>query len=433
MPAERPASDQVGLSWLITVRWTTLLAGIGAVVAGRRALEIAVPVGAVVGELAAIALTNLWLTWRVRRRIDTSHLTTIAGALVCTDVLFLSWLLLKSGGVLNPASVFFLVEIVVAALVLGRRWTWIVTALSVIGYGTLFLSPTSELQAAQGMHPEIALHMRGMWLAFGLTAIIIAVLVTRLVIAVERRDRALEGMRERTTRATRMAGLATLATGAAHELSTPLATIAVAARELEHTLQERKSDADVQEDARLIRAETDRCRQILEHMSGQSGEPAGESPRSIALAEIVNALRQRLSSSDWDRLDVTMSSPSTHVVWPINVVARALGNVVQNALQASGSSERVRLEVRTVGGHQVLMVVTDRGTGMSPEQLARAGEPFFTTKPAGRGTGLGLFVARSSAEQLGGQLQLTSAPAQGTTVTLTLPFDVVGSEASRDV
>jgi two-component system sensor histidine kinase RegB len=426
-------SDPVGLAWLITVRWTTLVAGIGAVVAGRRALEIAVPVSAVVAELAGIALTNLWLTWRVRRRIDTARLTTIAGVFVCTDVLFLSWLLLKSGGVLNPASVFFLVEIVVAALVLGRRWTWIVTALSVIGYGTLFLSPTSELEAAQGMHPEIALHMHGMWLAFGLTAIIIAVLVTRLVIAVERRDRALEGMRERTTRATRMAGLATLATGAAHELSTPLATIAIAARELEHTLQERHSEADVQEDARLIRAETDRCRQILEHMSGRSGEPAGERPRSLALAEIVNALQRRLSPSDWDRVDVTMSSPATRVVWPINVVARALGNVLQNALQASAPSDRVRLEVRTVDGQQVRMIVTDRGPGMPPEQLARAGEPFFTTKAAGVGTGLGLFVARSSAEQLGGELSLSSTIGHGTSVTIMLPFDVVGAEATRNV
>src|SRR5689334_23246283 len=155
MNAERGSqNDPVGLSWLITVRWTTLLAGIGAVVAGRRALEITVPVVAVVLELVGLTLTNLWLMWRVRRT-DGPQLITAAGGLVCMDVLFLSWLLLKSGGVLNPASVFFLVEIVVAALVLGRRWTWIVTALSVIGYGTLFLSPTSELQAAQGMHPEI--------------------------------------------------------------------------------------------------------------------------------------------------------------------------------------------------------------------------------------------------------------------------------------
>ena len=96
------------------------------------------------------------------------------------------------------------------------------------------------MQAAQSMHPEIALHMRGMWLAFALTALIIAALVTRLTIAVERSDRALEAMRERNARTARVAGLATLAAGAAHELSTPLSTIAVAARELERALDERQ-------------------------------------------------------------------------------------------------------------------------------------------------------------------------------------------------
>jgi two-component system sensor histidine kinase RegB len=153
----------------------------------------------------------------------------------------------------------------------------------------------------------------------------------------------------------------------------------------------------------------------------------------MALADIANALQQRLSNQDWDRLDITMSSPATRVVWPINVVTRALGNVVQNALQASASSDRVRLEVRTIGGNQVQLVVTDHGAGMSPEQLARAGEPFLTTKPAGQGTGLGLFVARSSAEQLGGELNVSSTIGRGTTVTLTLPFDVVGAETPRDV
>ena len=140
---------------------------------------------------------------------------------MCADVTLLSWLLLRAGGVLNPASVFYLVEIVVAALVLGRRWTWVVTSLSVAGYALLFVAETDQLQAAQSMHPEIALHMRGMWLAFALTALIIAALVTRFTIAVERRDRALESLRERNASAVRVAGLATLAAGAAHELEYP--------------------------------------------------------------------------------------------------------------------------------------------------------------------------------------------------------------------
>jgi two-component system, sensor histidine kinase RegB len=411
------------LSWLVIVRWTTLLAYLGAMVAGRNALEAPVPVPAALALVAACGASNVWLMWRVRAG-RTESLVTIAGLLICADVLVLSWLLFRSGGVLNPASVFYLAQIVVAALVLGRRWTWIITALSVGGYAALFLVPSDELAAAQVMHPEIAQHMRGMWLAFALTALIIAVLVARLATAIERRDRALEDLRDRTARSARAAGLATLAAGAAHELSTPLSTIAVAARELEHRLAGRQFDTGLEGDARLIRSETERCRQILDAMAGQSGEPAGQTPRPSSLTELIAALRTRLAPAEVARL--TIDVPDDRVVWPVDVIARAVGNIVQNALQAS--SAPVRLAAASTGNGQIRLTVIDRGTGMTAEHLGRAGEPFFTTKPAGSGTGLGLFVARATIEQLGGSLALASTVGQGTTATIVLPRDVVATD-----
>ncbi len=413
--------DRVGLIWFTTVRWTTVLAGAIAIFAGRNALEVAVPLGSAVAALAAYALSNLWLTWRVRQG-QTTGLLTVAAVLMCADVGLLSWLLLRAGGVLNPASVFYLVEIVVAALVLGRRWTWIVTSLAVAGYALLFLAETDQLQAAQSMHPEIALHMRGMWLAFALTALIIAALVTRLTIAVERSDRALEALRERNARTARVAGLATLAAGAAHELSTPLSTIAVAARELERALGEGQDPA-LRNDAQLIRAETDRCRAILDAMSAQSGEPAGEPPRESRIEDVIEKIRARVSTEDWSRVELT-AAPGLRVTWPVGVVVRAVGNLIDNALQASTPVDRVRLDVAAAPGRLVRIAVEDRGAGMSADELARAGEPFFTTKPPGRGTGLGLFVARSTAEHLGGSLNLKSARGLGTTATMELPADV---------
>src|SRR5688500_7870720 len=205
------ASDPVALSWLVTVRWTTLLAAAGIVMAGLSGLQTAVPIGATSGVLGAVALSNLWLMWRIRGGRSPATVT-IAGGFVCADVVVLTGLLLRFGGALNPASVFYLVEIVMVALVLGRTWTWIVTTLSVIGYATLFLTPTTALDAAQVMHPEIGLHMRGMWIAFALTAVIIGVLVTRLALAIEQRDHQLDLLRERTARAMRFSGLTTLAT-----------------------------------------------------------------------------------------------------------------------------------------------------------------------------------------------------------------------------
>ena len=406
-------SDQLGLRWFTTVRWITVIAGAGAVFAGRDVLQAPAPVGPAIAALIVFAISNAWLTWRAQRA-TARDAQTIAPLLMCADVALLSWLLLRAGGVLNPASVFYLVEIVVAALVFGRRWTWIVAVLAVAGYATSFLAPTDDLRAAQMMHPEIALHMRGMWLAFALTAVIIAALVTRLLSALERRDRALDVLRMRNEGAMRAASLATLAAGAAHELSTPLATIAVAARELERGLTDSSNEA--RHDARLIRDEAARCRAILDDLSGAAGQPSGESPQSTSLTRVLEDVKARLASGDRDRVRIA-DAPDAEVQWPVRPVGRALANVIQNALQASGREVRITV---THSSDTLTIVVADDGPGMTPEQAARAGDPFYTTKPGG--TGLGLFVTRSTIEQLGGTFRLATQPGAGTAVTMTLPI-----------
>lgn len=421
LPARAGATDRVGLLWLVTVRWTTLAACIGAIVAGESGLDASVPVASGGLVLLVVIASNLWLMWRIRRGHDGAT-RTAAGVLISADVVLLSWLLLSSGGVMNPVSAFYLVEIVVAALVLGPAWTWVVTTLSVAGYAVLFLAPSDQLQAAQGMHPEIALHMRGMWLAFAGTALVIGVLVTRLAVAVDRRDRALEAMRGRHDKAARVAGLATIVAGAAHELSTPLATIAVVARELERSLANFPHSDERSADARLIRAEIDRCRRVLDDMAGQIAEPMGEAPRPVSVGHVLAEVVDRVAPDARPRVRVA-AAPDVSAVWPARVVAQAVANLVRNALQASAVTDYVDVDV-VEAGDAIRIVVTDRGTGMPADVLARAGEPFFTTKPQGAGTGLGLFVTRSAIEQLGGTVDLSSIEGQGTVATIRLARDL---------
>jgi two-component system sensor histidine kinase RegB len=415
--------DAVSLMWLVTVRWTVVLAASGALVAGRTGLGVSVGLSIALVIVAIVVVSNLWLLWRIRTgRTETAM--RAAGPLVSLDVLLLMWVLWRSGGVLNPASVFFLVQIVLAALVLGRLWTWIVTSVTIGGYAAMYLSPSVELTAAQVMHPEIAVHMGGMWLAFAATALVIAVLVSALVVSIERRDRALARLRDEHARTMRFAGLATLAAGAAHELSTPLATVAIAARELERSLAADASSREHFEDARLIRSEVDRCRRILDDMAAESGGGPGEVPRSAAVTDVLAGVVAELPATLAERVDVR-AARDIRVLWPVQAVTRALLNLVRNALHASPPDAAVSLAADALPDSRVRIAVADSGAGMSPEELARAGEPFFTTRPSGTGTGLGIFVARSTAEQLGGSLSLVSAPGQGTTATLLLPADVL--------
>ena len=160
-------------------------------------------------------------------------------------------------------------------------------------------------------------------------------------------------------------------------------------------------------------------------MAGQSGQLIGEAARPVSLGDVLASIRDRLSADERNRLDVEAPPRDVSLVWPLHVVARAIGNVVQNAFDASPAGARVRLEARIEDGSRLAMRVVDQGAGMTAVELERVGDPFFTTKPAGKGTGLGIFVARSTVEQLGGRLTFASSPGQGTTVRIALPVDVV--------
>jgi two-component system sensor histidine kinase RegB len=229
-------------------------------------------------------------------------------------------------------------------------------------------------------------------------------------------------MRERQARDARLIGLATLAAGAAHELSTPLGTIAVAARELERSLDDAAAAGDRREDIQLIRAEIERCRRVLNDMASRSGA-TGEAPSPRALADLASDVLAQLAPDERRRVDVSIPGDVT-IRWPAAAVTRALANIVRNGLQASAPDDRVTLAARREPSDHVVVTIADRGHGMAPDVRARAGEPFYTTKPEGSGMGLGLFVATSTIDQLGGTLRVTSAAGQGTTVDVALPVDV---------
>ena len=430
-----PASlrrDDVALPWLVSVRWAGVFALGGALAAGVQGLAGQVAPTLPLSLVAASALSNVWLSVRLGR--DRGLSTTAAGLLTTADVIVLSTVLHETGGVLNPVSIFYLVYIVLAALVLNRHWAWVVTAAAITGYGLLFLFPPAGLAAAGAMHPEIALHVRGMWLAFATTALLVALLVGRLVTLIDRRDRDIAELRDKSARDTRLAALSTLAAGAAHELSTPLGTIAVAARELELVLESTSARQDVRDDVALIRGEVDRCRRLLHDMAGRISGPPGEAADATALTAFLAKVAGRLTPSERDRLSTDVPA-DIDVVWPSDVVTRAVVNVIRNALQASPNGARVQLTAIVdpvdEDGQDVVVTVEDHGAGMSPEALLRAGEPFFTTKPQGEGTGLGLFVARSTVEQLGGSLTMASEAGAGTTVTIRLPVDVTSRPPDR--
>ncbi|HEY2513575.1 MAG TPA: histidine kinase dimerization/phospho-acceptor domain-containing protein, partial [Polyangiaceae bacterium] len=261
------STPAITLRWLLRLRWWAFAGQTGTVLATSLVLGIALPRAPLGVLLGATALSNVALG-RWMRTAPVVSPRTVAAVLVL-DTLSLGGLLYFTGGPSNPFSVLFLVQITVAALVLGLRYTAAVVALSVFAYAFLFFDnvPLPGMEHAHHAGTSaFSLHLQGMFVAFTLAASLIAYFVTRVSTALRERDLELAAAHRHAATNERLASLSTLAAGAAHELGTPLGTIAVASKELEREAMAIQGAEALQDDARLIRQEVDRCRDIVQRM-----------------------------------------------------------------------------------------------------------------------------------------------------------------------
>jgi two-component system, sensor histidine kinase RegB len=421
--ADIPDRVRLNFSWLLKLRWSQIVGQSFTILGVYWLLGLDVPLAPLFAIVGVELATNVALArWLARPRAVAEWQLA---AVMALDVVLLTGLLYWTGGPFNPFSFLYLVNIALAAVVLRARWTWMLVGLALLCFGGVLLE--HRPLPIQHLDPEayLNLHQQGMWVAFGVAAAFIVHFLWRVTGALAERDRELSEARNLADRQERTASLATMAAGAAHELATPLGTIALVAKELERSLSREGAEPSTVEDMRLIRQQVARCRLILDQMSGQAGRSAGEAIEVISVQALVKEATAEVRDAPPLEIDVDAETAARRLKIPPKAVAQALRNVLTNAQDASPADEPVRMAIRA-DDDRVRFWVRDRGRGMSEEVVERAGEPFFTTKPPGLGMGLGLFLTSAVIEKLGGELSIDSWPGRGTEVTLAIPADGEG-------
>jgi two-component system sensor histidine kinase RegB len=422
----------VALPWIVRLRYCMAAGQWLTCLVAERLLGIGLPLGWLAVPAAAVALSNLWLAKRVGHDLRSASGSTLIGWVFVLDTVCLTATLLLSGGPNNPFSLLFLVHITLSASILTQRQTWALGALACVCFGILFWNPL-PIKALE-MHPHDGsanLHLIGMWAAFAVASALVAMFSGRISEQLRQREQTLLQMREELAKKERLASLVTLAAGAAHELNTPLGTIAIVAKELEHYAVHSLPKGPVAEDSRLIRKEVDRCSEILQRMSLAGAEPLGEAFDLLGVEEILRSMRGEFGANAPVVVKVDPESAGVAMRAPRHAVEQALVALVKNGLDAGGA-HAVTITVQLT--HQALRFeVKDSGGGMDEATLRRVGEPFFTTKEPGKGMGLGVFLVQTLAERLHGRFALHSEPGKGTTATFELPAAITVSARAREI
>jgi two-component system, sensor histidine kinase RegB len=412
-----PERNWVNIQWLARLRWAEVAGQAVTVLAGQFLLGGSLPLAPLLAVIGVGLISNLWIELyffgdRRRGRAQSRPVHEWQIALVMmVDIAILTGLLYLTGGPHNPFAFLYLVQIALAAVLVRALWTWMLVGLSFVGFGILILA-----------HEPIAIpednRVIGAWVALGVASAFVVHFLLRITGALAERERELTEARYLAARQERLASLATMAAGAAHELSTPLGTVALAAKELERALV---GTPDLASDARLIREQVGRCRSILEQMAQGAGT-VGEGVTSCTVNELLDETLVGIREAPRVLREVPDAVAQSALRLPPRAVSQALRSLVANAQDASPATSAVVVSAR-LDGPRLALLIRDRGGGISSEVLAKIGEPFFTTKAPGRGMGLGLFLARAVIEGVGGTLQIDTGQG-GTAVHVMVPTDV---------
>ncbi|WP_445371503.1 ATP-binding protein [Methylomonas sp. HW2-6] len=441
-------SIRENLRWLYILRNLMLFAVTFAVFIAVNGLGINLPQNQLWLAIFAISILNLYTWLRLRTPEEVTEHEIFSQ--ICMDVLALAYLLYLTGGASNPIIWVFLLPLIVTAIMLPQAYAWNMVIITSCVYTVLIaynvplpaIEPHLAHPAMTELTPEMSLqmhlindrryfnlHVFGMWFGFVFSAGLVAFFVVELSKTLKERERNLADARESALRDERVVSLGTLAASAAHDMGTPLGTIAILTHEMVEDLPEHRYP-ELYQKLVIVQQQIDRCKQALSVMSASAGEMRAESGKVMLVSEYIDeVLNQWRAHKSATRMKLFVS-PNVDMAAKIiaeRTVTHSIINILNNAAEASPVDAGIEFHAEW-SDENLFLRIRDFGPGLPAEFIDFAGhQPVKSNK---QGMGVGLFLTYTTIKRLGGTIQFSNLDSGGACVEISLPL--LAKESTHD-
>ncbi len=402
-----PPRGGVRLRVLVLIRWAAVAGQAFTAVVVHWGLGFTLPTLAVGGAIALSALLNLAVS--LGRPASARIFDREAAVFLAFDIVQLVVLLYLTGGLINPFSLLLLAPVAIGATVLSLGSTIALAVLTMLSIG--LLGVVHEPLPWNGSPPQLpAIYQVGVWAGLSLTTLLITLYGWRLAEEARQMNDALGAAQAALAQEQRMSALGALAAAAAHELGTPLSTIAVIAKEMQREVE---PDDPLREDVELLVSESERCRSILARLSV---DPAGDESDAYTLVPMPALIEAAGQNYQREGISISFEAGATAngapATAPILVrspeIMQGIGNIVQNAVSFARADVRITTHWSTEWAE---VEVADDGPGFSEALLDELGTPFISTRQGEEGhMGLGVFIAKTLLERTGATVTFGNRP-----------------------
>jgi two-component system sensor histidine kinase RegB len=423
-PIERAGSQN--MQQLIALRWLAVSGQLVTILVVDLLMDIPLPLVPMLTVTVLAAALNLASGPILRRMSVVTNVILLLTLLY--DVGLLTVQLYLSGGATNPFVGLYLLHVVLGAVLLEAWSTWVIAVVTSLCFAVLAFVHRPLSLPQRFAFEAFDLYMAGVWACFVLIAVLLVLFISRITSNLRDSDHRVAALRQRAAEEDHIVRMGLLASGAAHELGTPLASLAVILSDWRR-VPALAGDPQLSEEIAEMQAEVGRCKAIVTGILLSAGEARGEAPAVTTVRTFLDAM-----VADW-----RAAHPAAALIYDDRfgpdrpmisdpAMKQVIWNVLDNAVEAS--PQRVAFEALR-SDDALALVVRDDGPGFVPAMLDNFGKPYQSSKP-GSGHGLGLFLVVNVMRKLGGTVEAGNRPAGGAEVVLTLPFDAIGISENDD-